>query len=94
MFFGGAFILGLAAGRFLKSSSPGGALQLRDPQDDAIQVREDRSGPLVPREERQSGFFPAEGSTRSDQRFRENFDATFARDTSEPQNLGPSRATS
>jgi hypothetical protein len=74
LFFGGAFLLGLAAGRFLKASSPQTSFE-RPRYDD------DEGGPLARRQDRESGFFP---STRPDamgnQRYQENYDAAFGRD--------------
>lgn len=76
LFFGGAFLLGLAAGRFLKSSAPQGSLERFDDSDEG--------GPLARPQERESGFFPsAERSVRSNRRFQENYDATFARGDNE-----------
>jgi hypothetical protein len=74
LFFGGAFLLGLAAGRFIKASSPQSSFER--PRYD-----EDEGGPLARRQDRESGFFPpAEGAGLGGQRYRENYDATFGRD--------------
>jgi hypothetical protein len=73
VFFGSALLLGLAAGRFLKSSAPGGPLERA----------EDEGGPLATRQERESGFFPSSPRERSsNDRYPENYDATFAREAS------------
>lgn len=76
LFFGSALLLGLAAGRFLKSSAPHGSFE-RYAEDDEGEM----GGPLARRQERESGFFPSNerDTTGSSQRYRENFDATFAR---------------
>jgi len=77
LFFGGAFLLGLAAGRFLKSSAPQGSFERFDDSDDD-------GGPLARPLERESGFFPStERSVRSNRRFQENYDATFGREEAE-----------
>lgn len=74
IFFGSAFLLGLAAGRFLKSSAPAGY----EPSD------ESDGGPLARTRDRDSGFFPPpDRSTRSNVRYQENYDATFGRDLGE-----------
>jgi hypothetical protein len=74
LFFGGAFLLGLAAGRFIKASSPQSSFA-RPSYD------EDEGGPLARRQDRESGFFPpAENAGVGGQRYRENYDATFGRD--------------
>ncbi|HTV17703.1 MAG TPA: hypothetical protein VMG12_03505 [Polyangiaceae bacterium] len=76
LFFGGAFLLGLAAGRFLKSSSPYPDLEHDGPGE------RDRGGPLARPGERESGFFPSgERNVRSNRRYQENYAATFGRDT-------------
>ena len=72
LFFGSAFLLGLAAARFIKSARPEGYT----PADD----RSDNGGTNQQRLERQSGFFPADRNARSNQRFQENYDSTFGRD--------------
>lgn len=78
MFFGGAFLLGLVAGRFLKSSAPQGGYSTGQ---NGSQSYRDQEEEWASRQNRQSGFFPSTGSeTRDDARFRENYDATFARD--------------
>jgi len=80
LFFGGAFLLGLAAGRFLKSSSP-------QPQFGG--TAESEGGPLARRQDRESGFFPStDRNVRSNRRYQENYDAAFARDTSEYASSG------
>jgi hypothetical protein len=74
LFFGGAFLLGLAAGRFIKASAPQSSFERRSDDDDM-------GGPLARRQDRESGFFPsAEGGAAGGQRYRENYDATFGRD--------------
>jgi hypothetical protein len=75
LFFGGAFLLGLAAGRFIKASAPQSSFERRSDDDD------DMGGPLARRQDRESGFFPsAEGGATGGQRYRENYAATFGRD--------------
>jgi hypothetical protein len=95
LFYGAALLVGLAAGRFIKSSRPeGGSLGYADdePQGER-QARE--------RRERDSGFFPsaepgagAERSTRSNQRYQANYDAAFARDDEQPRVPGADRPAS
>lgn len=77
LFFGGALLLGLTAGRILKSSSPdGGRTRARDEDEDEYYSRR----------ERPSSFLPRTGeSGENPQRYRENYDATFGRDTPEPR---------
>jgi hypothetical protein len=73
LIFGSAFLIGLAAGRFLKSSSPGGSFQSG--------TGSDEGGDLAVRQDRSSGFFPSGGRTApSDRRYQENYDAAFGRD--------------
>jgi hypothetical protein len=73
MFYGAAFLVGLAAARFIKSSRPEGSQTRGD--------YEPREGSFGQRRERESGFFPsAERNMRSNQRFQENYDAAFHRD--------------
>jgi hypothetical protein len=73
LIFGSAFLIGLAAGRFLKSTSPGGTLQSSSgPGDD---------GELAVRQDRSSGFFSSgERTAHSNHRYQENYDAAFAKD--------------
>lgn len=88
LFYGGAFLLGLAAGRFLKSSRPASDDNHRD------FARREYEGASRPAGERESGFFaagadrPARSNPRfqenTDQRFQENYDATFGRDPGAP----------
>lgn len=74
LFFGGAFLLGLVAGRFIKASSPQGSFER--PRYD-----EDEGGALARRQDRESGFFASqENGAIGGQRYQENYDATFARD--------------
>ena len=73
LFFGGAFLLGLAAGRFLKSSAPQSEYSRSGDRDEG--------GPLALRRDRESGFFPStERNVRSNRRYQENYDSTFGRD--------------
>lgn len=65
VFFGGAFLVGFALGRFARSSSP-----------QARQVSRSSEGLNMQRDERQR----RQTQGPSDQRYRENFDATFARE--------------
>lgn len=85
LFFGGAFLLGLTAGRFLKSSHPenGGQMSRRDNDDE-----------YYSRKERPSSFLPRGGENQSSnpQRYRENYDATFGRDAPEPRRQSGSGA--
>jgi hypothetical protein len=74
LFFGGAFLLGLVAGRFIKASSPQSSFER--PSSDGVE-----GGPLARRQDRESGFFPsAEDGAMGTQRYRENYDAAFGRD--------------
>lgn len=87
LFYGAAFLLGLAAGRFLKSSGPssGGGRDFS---------RREYEGASRPAGERDSGFFAA-GPDRSEtgnQRYQENYDAAFGREPSAPPR--PTRAES
>jgi hypothetical protein len=83
---GSAFLLGLAAGRFLKSTAPGGTLQRRD-------ERDEENGELIARQDRTSGFYPsAEGSERSNRRYQDNYNATFGRDLPGRESTGQSFA--
>jgi hypothetical protein len=80
LFFGGAFLLGLAAGRFLKASSPQTSFERPRYDDDG--------GPLARRQDRESGFFPStQREAMGNQRYRENYDAAFGRDMGQ-QSLG------
>jgi hypothetical protein len=77
LFFGSALLLGLAAGRFLKSSAPHGSFEGRGEDDES-----DAGGPLARPQDRESGFFPSnERETGGSQLYRDNVDATFARDS-------------
>jgi hypothetical protein len=87
LFFGGAFLLGLAAGRFLKSSAPAGSYS-----SGSRGYGSDADVSAGNRERRPSGFFPSDQSqgsetqgsdrsTRSNYRFQENYDATFGRES-------------
>ena len=80
LFYGAAFLLGLAAGRFLKSSRPSSG------DDDRQLARREYEGASRPAGERDSGFFSAgaDRSARSNQRFQENYDAAFGRESSTP----------
>jgi hypothetical protein len=86
LFFGGAFLLGLAAGRFLKSSAPVGSHSSGSSSWRGSGSDED-DGFYENRERRPSGFFPnnespaADRNTRSNHRFQENYDAAFGRDS-------------
>jgi hypothetical protein len=86
LFYGGAFLVGLAAARFIKNARPAGY-----PTEGS-----DRSGGGVdqPRLERQSGFFPADRNARSNQRFQENYAATFGRGDPLASAGGASRVSS
>jgi hypothetical protein len=83
LFFGGAFAIGLALGRFLKNEPPA-----RDEQSsgewserhDEARVETRRSPPPSPSQVRQ-------------QRYRENYDATFARDLPSSPAVASSAAT-
>lgn len=74
LFFGGAFVLGLAAARFLKASSPQSSFE-------RLSHDGNEGGPIAHRQDRESGFFPsAEGGAMGNERYRENYDAAFGRD--------------
>jgi hypothetical protein len=86
LFFGGAFLLGLAAGRFLRSSPPND-----DGATPALGYGDKAGGPLVTRQDRSSGFFPtAERGLPSNRRYQENDAAKFNGDVA----LRPSRTES
>jgi len=110
LFFGAAFLLGLAAGRFVKSSRPQGqygsryaesryenrALQARE--NDSYTSRESEGGPGE-RLARDSGFFsPSEGSAyQSGSSSAQGSGATFGREatgSTEETREGQSRSTS
>jgi hypothetical protein len=83
LFFGGAFLLGLTAGRFLKSSgTENGGRMSRD--DDEYYNRKERPSSFLPQGGEHAGYNP--------QRYRENYDATFGRDTPEPRRQSGSGA--
>jgi hypothetical protein len=73
LFYGSAFLLGLAAARFLKSARPEGY------ERSEFERRDDGSGSQQ-RLERQSGFFPADRNARGNQQSEGDNDATFGRD--------------
>lgn len=84
LFFGGAFLLGLAAGRFLKSSSGGDVSQPR-PHSQRAQGRSDsawteREGPAARESDRSNEQVQR---AAAGPRFQANYDAAFGRD-SEP----------
>lgn len=83
LFFGGAFLLGLTAGRFFRSSGPGDGEQL------AARREEERDG----KREATAGFMPppGEGSSSNPQRYRENYDAAFGRDAAGRSSSEPRR---
>lgn len=94
LFFGGAFLLGLAAGRFLKSSRPEGNLATEDERygfDEAPR----------PRRERESGLFPA-SEWKPDPNAAEpnslgsvqSYTGGFERGRAEPGRSTPERSTS
>lgn len=81
LFFGGAFLLGLAAGRFLKSPRAEG-----DFPTSMNTTRPSYDEPKARAQERPSGFAPARSaSVGTPERVRENSDAVFGRDMDEPQ---------
>jgi hypothetical protein len=95
IFFAGAFLLGLCAGRFMKSSRPEpsfdtqsrGSLGYRPERD--VGYREQSSGREErSREERPSGFV-APGDDPNQRRYRENYDAAFGRDAGEQRRSPP-----
>jgi hypothetical protein len=86
LFYGAAFLVGLAAARFIKSSRPGGSSEAEYDRNDGGAVDQQRL-------ERQSGFFPADRNARSNQRFQENYDAAFGRDDTPGQAGSPNRVT-
>jgi hypothetical protein len=77
LFFGGAFLLGLTAGRFLKSSGPENGGRMSRDYDDEYYNRKERPSSFLPQGGENAGHNP--------QRYRENYDATFGRDTPEPR---------
>jgi hypothetical protein len=84
LFFGSALLLGLGAGRFLKSSAPYTSRE-GHPDEEA-----ERGGPLASRQDRESGFFPSnETDVKTSQRYRENYDATFARSSADSGPMRP-----
>jgi hypothetical protein len=108
LFYGGAFLLGLAAGRFFRSSAPQsggyGADRERFDQRRFDQRRSERSFEENERPESRYGSeqrgegWPSAGdeaerrNQRSEERFRQNYDATFGRDA--PGQGAPNRASS
>jgi hypothetical protein len=80
LFFGGAFLLGLAAGRFLKSSAP--ELTPAGARGNENQDNERALG----RPERPYGYLPGnqspgnERNPRNEARFNQNYDSTFGKD--------------
>lgn len=82
LFYGAALVAGLALGRFVKGArSAALAYDGSTDGEDEYQPWQDGT-----RSDRSSGFFPASSgrdrATRSNQRFRENYDSTFAPDAS------------
>jgi hypothetical protein len=73
VFFGGAFIVGLALGRFFKNSPSGQARSDWSSSSDAPEQRE------TPGQQPRRARAQVPGQA-SQERFRENYDATFARD--------------
>jgi hypothetical protein len=87
LFFGAAFLLGLAAGRFVKSSSPGGSFQSGD-------HGASDGGALATRQDRESGFFtPAERATRADPRGDAAFRGDPAERATDDANVGGGSTT-
>ena len=102
LFYGGAFLVGLAAGRFLRSSRPQGYGQARGSVDqrrfDRGRFDEDYRAESDTGSELRSGESTPQGWTspsdeaerrnqRSQERYRQNYDTAFERD------LGPERGT-
>jgi hypothetical protein len=88
LFYGGAIMIGLALGRFVKGASD--VRWERDEDDSDDRGRDDgwtgtgaaRGGAGDERRDRSSGFYPSRSDrpTRSNQRYNENYAATFATD--------------
>lgn len=94
LFFGGAFLVGLAAGRFLKSSAPAGTYSPGSRgygSDDSSHDRQDRPSGFFPGNEYQGNEYQGgDRNARSNYRFQENYDATFGRDA--PGQVSPKTA--
>jgi hypothetical protein len=95
IFFGGAFLLGLCAGRFMKSSRPEGSFDSQSRggrgyrTEGDVGYREQSSGREErSREERPSGFV-AQGNDPNQRRYQENYDAAFGRDAGEQRRPPP-----
>jgi hypothetical protein len=91
LFFGGAFLVGVAAGRFLKSSAPSSAYRSSGSAGDdtrALATRQDRSSGFFrseqdPAERNAAERNAAERPSRTSARYKENHEATFARDSAQ-----------
>jgi hypothetical protein len=88
LFFGGAFLLGLAAGRFLKSSSPDQGSYARSY--DRLPQRSEAGGERNPGQRWSSGSgSEASEDNPNERRYRENYAAAFGRDTGESEGSTP-----
>lgn len=90
LFFGGAFLAGLAAGRFLKSSRPEGSSYDREP---GAQTLGEGSAPRM--QERPSSYFPSrnEGALAGTESTASRYNAAFGRDLPDPEARAGSSAT-
>lgn len=93
LFFGGAFLAGLAAGRFLKSSRPEGNSYDR-PRTQGNQTIGEGSAPRL--QERPSSYVPSrnEGALANTESTASRYNAAFGRDLPDPQTHGGSGANS
>jgi hypothetical protein len=90
LFFGGAFLAGLAAGRFLKSSRPEGSYDReRTPGNPTVSEGSPRM------QERPSSFFPSrnEGALANTESTASRYNAAFGRDLPDPKAHAGSGAT-
>jgi hypothetical protein len=85
LFFGGAFLVGLAAGRFLKSSAPGDSYRSSGADGGGTRAlpttRQDRSSGFFPTDQNATERDAAERPSRTSARYKENYEATFTRDS-------------
>jgi hypothetical protein len=90
LFFGGAFLAGLAAGRFLKSSRPEGSSYDRAP---GAQTVGEGSAPRM--QERPSSYFPSrnEGALAGTESTASRYNAAFGRDLPDTEARAGSSAT-
>ena len=83
LFFGGAFVLGLAAGRFMKSSRPEGYRYRAERRDYDYEYQTERAAREWPTAPSEPEIPRRNEAISSQERFRQNYDAAFGRDTSD-----------